>query len=82
MAAANEIRSLVQHNRQTSSKGHFGITISAGVASVLATDGTIEDVIERADMQLYRAKNLGRNRVCVERTSNEITATVPAVSAA
>ncbi len=39
-----------------------GVTISAGVASVLKED-TLGSWIERADRALYRAKHAGRNRV-------------------
>ncbi len=40
------------------------VTISIGVALLNDTDRTGNDVIKRADEQLYRAKNSGRNRVC------------------
>lgn len=39
------------------------ITVSLGVTSVSKEDQQIEDVLGRADMALYRAKNCGRNRV-------------------
>ncbi len=41
------------------------VTTSVGVATVSAhaTDG--RDLLKRADLALYRAKNSGRNRVCV-----------------
>lgn len=38
-------------------------SISVGVAEAHEDDGTIEDILRRADAALYRAKNLGRNRV-------------------
>ena len=41
----------------------FHVTISAGVASVISEDTSIDDTINRADMALYEAKNSGRNRV-------------------
>lgn len=47
--------------------GHARIqfTASFGVASFSADDGDVDDVLERADRALYRAKETGRNRVCV-----------------
>ena len=41
-----------------------GLTVSLGVASL--RDGELDagDLVEAADAQLYRAKSLGRNRVC------------------
>jgi diguanylate cyclase (GGDEF)-like protein len=39
------------------------LTISLGVTAVGAGDHSIDDVIRRADAQLYRAKNAGRDRV-------------------
>lgn len=38
------------------------ITISLGIASSSAQDAIPEEVIKRADLALYRAKNKGRNR--------------------
>jgi PleD family two-component response regulator len=38
------------------------VAISFGVAVLLETD-TPEDLVARADMALYRAKEQGRNRV-------------------
>lgn len=42
------------------------VTASVGVASLVEVpdDGTPEDLVRVADERLYRAKNLGRNRVC------------------
>ena len=41
------------------------ITLSLGVASVLANGSGKEDLINAADSALYEAKQMGRNRVCV-----------------
>jgi len=41
------------------------ITISAGVSSFPADANTPEQAIEKADQALYRAKETGRNRVCL-----------------
>lgn len=45
-----------------------GVTVSFGVAAINPgsdVDGILKSAIERADYALYRAKELGRNRVCV-----------------
>lgn len=38
-------------------------TISIGIAEIHENDATIDDLLRRADEALYRAKELGRNRV-------------------
>lgn len=43
---------------------HIQITVSIGVTSFLAADSHIDDLLKRADMALYEAKNSGRDRVC------------------
>lgn len=40
------------------------ITVSIGVAEI-AADETFSHAMRRADQALYRAKTLGRDRVCV-----------------
>lgn len=39
------------------------LTISIGVAAMSATDVSVEAVLTRSDMALYRAKQAGRNRI-------------------
>ncbi len=40
------------------------VTISAGVSNSDSCDASVDSVLQRADMALYRAKENGRNRVC------------------
>lgn len=44
---------------------HF--TVSIGVTTLAATSTNIDTLLSQADQALYRAKNTGRNRVCVYR---------------
>jgi len=45
--------------------GPVPVTISIGVASMTASDSSLEALLKRADEALYAAKNNGRNRVVV-----------------
>lgn len=40
------------------------VTVSVGVAEFLSADPHPDDILARADMALYKAKESGRNRVC------------------
>ena len=41
------------------------ITVSIGLSSLSSKEDTIDVLISRADQALYKAKNTGRNRVCI-----------------
>ncbi len=56
-------RSVEQTEFRASAKDFFKLTISVGVTQWKAQDNTLEPTIRRADSALYRAKELGRNRV-------------------
>lgn len=61
---AERLRRKIQKLAFSSGKSRFGVSISAGVASVLAgegKDGT--SLVHEADKALYQAKNDGRNKV-------------------
>ncbi|BAI71986.1 hypothetical protein AZL_013480 [Azospirillum sp. B510] len=45
--------------------GTFRLTVSIGIAGLEGATDTLERAIHRADLALYRAKHLGRNRVTV-----------------
>jgi diguanylate cyclase (GGDEF)-like protein/PAS domain S-box-containing protein len=49
-------------------------SVSIGIAQLSAHDGTIDDLMRRADRALYRAKNGGRNRVEVALPVDEAAA--------
>lgn len=59
---AEDIRSMVA---QSSLLRGIKVTVSLGIASAIRDD-SIESLMGRADKALYRAKNQGRNQVCVE----------------
>lgn len=63
-----EAKALAERLREAVAACPFGatrLTISIGVAIVQPGRGRIRDVLDAADMALYRAKNSGRNRVVV-----------------
>lgn len=43
----------------------LSVTISGGVSGIRPEDISGEDIIKRSDMALYKAKNSGRNRLCI-----------------
>jgi len=56
------IRSLVEEHAFTFEGQTIPVTVSVGAACAW-TDCTVQDLIDRADQMLYRAKREGRNRV-------------------
>ncbi len=65
---AERIREDVENMRLTGNMADYKVTISSGVA--LRTQGeSLSNFIQRADRELYRAKNSGRNRVCIAEQS-------------
>lgn len=62
-AVAERIRASVQDLPMLISGKRIDLTLSVGIASLAADMHTPEDLIERADVALYRAKAGGRNRV-------------------
>jgi diguanylate cyclase (GGDEF)-like protein len=58
-----ERRSHFNKRRARSAAVRTAVTVSIGVAELGTDDITVQDVIRSADRALYRAKELGRNRV-------------------
>jgi diguanylate cyclase (GGDEF)-like protein len=50
-----------------------GFSFSIGVASYPENGRTLAELLESADKALYRAKETGRNRVCVADRVTEVT---------
>jgi diguanylate cyclase (GGDEF)-like protein len=64
MAAAERYRTLID-GRPVIAKGHqISVTVSVGVSIADAGMAGFDEVLKRADIALYEAKNSGRNRVC------------------
>lgn len=62
LEAAERLRSAVEHCLVTE---EIRVTVSVGIASLDETCHTIDDLLQRADQALYRAKIAGKN--CVSR---------------
>ncbi len=64
MKAADRIRREIEALQFSAGENEFKVTISAGVALHQQKE-TLAEMMKRADMALYAAKEQGRNRVCV-----------------
>ncbi|MEL6346079.1 MAG: diguanylate cyclase, partial [Myxococcota bacterium] len=62
---AETLRKAIQKSTIRAGEEKVGCTASIGCAEKLPTD-TVEDLIDRADRAMYRAKSSGRDRVCRE----------------
>lgn len=61
--AAERLRRHMEERPLIAERIAIACTVSVGVAELNASDGSIDDLLHRADETLYRAKNKGRNRV-------------------
>ena len=62
---AERLRVAVEGLSLSSEEGPFGLTVSIGLANLRDTDTSPDQILNRADRALYRAKAQGRNRVQV-----------------
>lgn len=62
---AEKIRQHVEQQRYVYNDKALQLTVSIGVTT-LQTDDTLHTLLSRADHAMYRAKQAGRNRTCVE----------------
>lgn len=62
---ATRIRDAVASAPLATRKGPVPVTVSVGVANRRAADGSITDLIERADKAMYRSKQHGRDMVSI-----------------
>ncbi|WP_411836129.1 diguanylate cyclase [Pseudomonas chlororaphis subsp. aurantiaca] len=62
---AEKIRLLIEQQRYAYEGKNMQLTVSIGVTTLQADD-TLHSLLSRADHAMYRAKQTGRNRTCVE----------------
>lgn len=62
---AESIRKEVEHINTKYSGHNFSITLSVGVSSLTGDDLSIDPLLSRADIALYKCKHQGRNKVLV-----------------
>lgn len=65
VTVAEKLRGTVASSQFRFKETPVPVTMSCGIGAFRGDD-SIEDVFERADRALYRAKNEGRNRCCIE----------------
>ncbi len=63
-------RSVEEHVFEAGRNGTLRLTVSVGVATHPSHGTTRESLLENADKAMYRAKSMGRNRVC---SADELT---------
>jgi len=69
MESANKMgemirKEIAEHNLKYKST-NINFTVSIGISRFMLAKESINDVFSRADSALYRAKNSGRNKVCI-----------------
>jgi len=60
---AEKIRKEIENTTVDIGDKHLKFTISLGISEIRHTDKTLHDAIKRADINLYKAKRNGKNRV-------------------
>ena len=63
--AANELRKRIEQEKIILRRQETTVTVSIGVASFPKDAQMKEELIYKADHALYKAKEQGRNRVCI-----------------
>ena len=65
LRVAERIRSTVEATRFEAARGEsLALTVSVGVATYPAHGRSREELLDLSDKAMYRAKSVGRNRVC------------------
>lgn len=63
-AVAERLRQALSETRVPTPSGSLSFTVSIGLAVVDETVQSVEELMKRADLALYQAKETGRDRVC------------------
>jgi len=63
MRVAEKLRELLANLPIQRDKTEISFTVSIGVAERVDSDSSLEDMLNRADIRMFSAKNAGRNRV-------------------
>lgn len=62
---AERLRQQIESTPVESTSGALAVTVSLGVAQMRAASKNVEQLLDEADMAMYRAKESGRNRVVI-----------------
>jgi diguanylate cyclase (GGDEF)-like protein len=62
---AERIRSVLENSPTPMDSNLLHVTVSIGVAEAQPEDQTFDDLLRRADLLMYKAKEQGRNRVII-----------------
>ena len=68
---AEKIRKKIENDFITCEGQNIFVTTSIGISENRESDTEFENIFSRADMALYQAKNMGRNRTCYIELSND-----------
>ena len=71
---ANRLRELVEQltipaGEKVTQPGYDKVTLSIGINDY-QTDDTVESLVKKADLALYKANNTGKNKVCIYTPTN------------
>jgi diguanylate cyclase (GGDEF)-like protein len=64
-AVAEKLRVLVQHSSLNIGDANISVTISIG-ATMARKNDTVESIVKRADLLMYRSKGKGRNTITID----------------
>lgn len=62
---AERLRQQVRRHPIPTEQGEIAVTLSIGVTTYCPDDSAASDLLQRADLALYQAKERGRDRVCL-----------------